>query len=88
MSTGAILLLGAIAGVTIFLGLPVARLRGLTMNVRAGLSAFATGILVFLLWDVLSNAVDPIDSALHAHRLGPVQRPVRPRHPRLHRSAS
>ena len=70
MSTGAILLLGAIAGVTIFLGLPVSRLRGLTMNVRAGLSAFATGILVFLLWDVLSNAVDPLDSALHAHRWG------------------
>jgi len=68
VSTGAILLLGAIAGVTIFLSLPVGRLRGLTMSVRAGLSALATGILVFLLWDVLSNAVDPVDAALHAHR--------------------
>ena len=37
---------------------------------RAALSALATGILVFLLWDVLSNAVDPIDSALHAHHWG------------------
>ena len=70
MSTGAILLLGAIAGLTIFLGLPVSRLRGLSMTVRAGLSALATGILVFLLWDVLSNAVDPIDTALNAHRWG------------------
>ena len=70
MSTGHILLLGAIAGATIFLGLPVVRMRGLSANARAGLSALATGILVFLLWDVLSNAVDPIDSALHAHRWG------------------
>ena len=67
MSTGHILLLGAIAGATIFLGLPVSRLQTLSANARSGLSALATGILVFLLWDVLSNAVDPIDSALHAH---------------------
>jgi len=67
MSTGQILLLGGIAGATIFLGLPVGRIQGLSANARAGLSAFATGILVFLLWDVLSNAVDPLDAALHAH---------------------
>jgi ZIP family zinc transporter len=70
MSTGHILLLGAIAGATIFLGLPVARMQGLGPNVRSGLSALATGILVFLLWDVLSNAVDPIDASLHAHDWG------------------
>src|SRR5438552_3752109 len=68
MSTGHILLLGAIAGATIFLGLPMGRVRGLSANTRSGLSAFATGILVFLLWDVLTNAVDPIEVALHAHR--------------------
>jgi zinc transporter, ZIP family len=70
MSTGHILLLGAVAGATIFLGLPVGRVRGLSRNVRSGLSAFATGILVFLLWDVLTNAVDPIETALHAHHWG------------------
>jgi ZIP family zinc transporter len=70
MSTPEILLLGAIAGVTIFLGLPVGRMQGLSPNARSGLSALATGILVFLLWDVLSNAVDPIDASLHAHRWG------------------
>jgi zinc transporter, ZIP family len=70
MSTGHILLLGAIAGATIFLGLPMGRVRGLSANARSGLSAFATGILVFLLWDVLTNAVDPIETALHAHRWG------------------
>jgi ZIP family zinc transporter len=70
MSTGHILLLGAIAGATIFFGLPVSRIQRLSANARAGLSALATGILVFLLWDVLSNAIDPIDTALHAHHWG------------------
>lgn len=70
MRTPEILLLGAIAGATIFLGLPVGRMQNLSANARAGLSALATGILVFLLWDVLSNAVDPIDVSLHAHRWG------------------
>jgi zinc transporter, ZIP family len=70
MSTPQILLLGAIAGATIFLGLPIGRLRGLSPATRAGLSALATGILVFLLWDVLTGAVDPIESALTAHDWG------------------
>jgi zinc transporter, ZIP family len=70
MSTPEILLLGAIAGATIFLGLPVGRMQSLGANTRAGLSALATGILVFLLWDVLSNAVDPMDTALHAQHWG------------------
>ncbi len=70
MTTGHILLLGAIAGATIFLGLPVGRMEGLPAGARTGLSSLATGILVFLLWDVLSNAVEPIDSALHAHHWG------------------
>src|SRR5437016_8697 len=70
MSTGHILLLGAIAGATIFLGLPVARMRSLGANARSGLSALATGILVFLFWDVMSKAVEPIDATLHAHHWG------------------
>jgi len=72
MSTGHILLLGAIAGLTIYLGLPVGRMEGLSTNTRTGLSALATGILVFLFWDVMANAVDPVDSALHAHHWGRV----------------
>ena len=70
MSTSQILLLGAIAGATIFLGLPIGRMRGLGPSARAALSALATGILVFLLWDVLTGAVDPIESALTAHDWG------------------
>ena len=70
MSTSQILLLGAIAGATIFLGLPIGRMRGLGSASRAALSALATGILVFLLWDVLTGAVEPIESALTAHDWG------------------
>src|SRR3954471_665450 len=64
MSTTEILLLGLIAGGTIFLGLPMGRVQNLGLRARAGLSAFATGILVFLLWDVTSGAVEPIESGL------------------------
>jgi len=55
MSQPMAVLLGAIAGATIFLGLPVARIRGLPTAVQGVLNAFATGILVFLLWDILSH---------------------------------
>ena len=64
MSTAQILLLGAIAGLTIYLGLPIARLRNPALGLKAFLSAAATGILVFLLWDVLTNASKPVEDAL------------------------
>ena len=64
MSQGAAVLLGAIAGGTVFLGLPVARMRGLPKGVQGFLNAFATGILVFLLWDILSHAGGPVEAAL------------------------
>jgi len=62
--------LGAIAGVTIFIGLPVGRFRNAAPRTRALLNAAATGILVFLVWDVLSHAWEPIDAALSAHEIG------------------
>src|SRR5581483_7108123 len=52
-----------------FLGLPVGRMR-VGPAYRAGLSALATGILIFLLWDVLTGAVDPINAALSARHWG------------------
>ncbi len=64
-------LLGAIAGFTIFIGLPVARLRGLSRPAQGFLNALATGILVFLLWDILAHAGEPVEQALkQAHRDG------------------
>ncbi|PYC74031.1 zinc permease [Streptomyces tateyamensis] len=64
MSSGQIALLGAIAGFTIYLGLPIGRLRNPAPKLRAGLNALAIGILVFLVWDVLSHAWEPTDKAL------------------------
>src|SRR5438445_11496409 len=70
MGIGNILLLGAVAGATIFLGLPVGRLQNLGSEARAGMSALATGILLFLLWDVLKGAEEPIGQALQARHWG------------------
>ncbi|MGH6657402.1 MAG: ZIP family metal transporter [Actinocrinis sp.] len=68
MSSSEITLLGAIAGFTIYLGLPIGRLRSPAPTLRALLNAVATGILIFLLWDVLTHAWEPIDTALSGHR--------------------
>jgi zinc transporter, ZIP family len=70
MSTAQILALGAIAGLTIFIGLPVGRMHSLDTRVKCFLSSTAAGILLFLLWDVLSAAVDPVETALEAGRAG------------------
>jgi ZIP family zinc transporter len=66
MGLGKTLLLGFIAGVTILLGLPIGRLRRPAVTMRLLLNATAVGVLLFLLWDVLAAAWDPIDSELSA----------------------
>ncbi|CAL8978094.1 Zinc transporter ZupT [Cellulomonas sp. T2.31MG-18] len=66
MGIGRTLLLGFVAGVTILLGLPVGRLRRPAPTLRAVLNATAVGVLLFLVWDVLSHAWEPMDSALGA----------------------
>jgi ZIP family zinc transporter len=63
---GEVFLLGAIAGLTIFFGLPVGRLRQLSPSLRVLLNAIAIGILIFLLWDVLSKAVEPAQTSLQS----------------------
>ena len=70
MSTTKLLILGAIAGSTIFVGLPLGRLSRPMPRVRAALNAVAIGILLFLLWDVLSHANEPVESALTAASTG------------------
>jgi zinc transporter, ZIP family len=69
MPVDRILLLGALAGFTIFLGLPAGRLRSPALRLKAFLSAAATGILLFLFWDVLKAASEPVDAALRAAAL-------------------
>jgi ZIP family zinc transporter len=70
MSSSQIALLGAIAGFTIYLGLPLGRLRAPMPRAKAFLNALAIGILIFLLWDVLANAWEPGDAALSDHDYG------------------
>jgi len=65
VSTSQILLLGAVAGSTIFIGLPVGRLDGASTALRAFLCASATGILLFLFFDVLEHGVAPVEDALN-----------------------
>jgi zinc transporter, ZIP family len=70
MSSGTTAVLGAIAGFTIFIGLPIAKVRGLSKSTQGFLNALATGILVFLLWDILSHASQPVESSLTLARQG------------------
>jgi ZIP family zinc transporter len=64
MSHIQIAVLGAIAGFTIFLGLPVGRLKAPARWLRELLNATATGVLLFLLWEVLSHTAEPVEEAL------------------------
>ena len=64
MSESQTLLLGFIAGVTILVGLPVGRVRAPRPGLRQFLNAVAVGVLLFLVWDVLVHAYDPLDAAL------------------------
>ena len=64
MSETQILLLGFIAGVTILIGLPLGKVRAPRPSLRQFLNALAIGILLFLLWEVLVHAFEPVDIAL------------------------
>jgi ZIP family zinc transporter len=70
MSTAQTLALGAVAGFTIFLGLPIGRMQSVSPATKAFLASTATGILVFLFWDVMSHAVEPVETALQDGRDG------------------
>ena len=64
MSTTQILILGALAGSTIFLGLPVGRIRTTSTRWKAALSASAVGILLFLLIEVVEHGISPVEEGL------------------------
>ncbi len=64
MSSVEIVVLSAIAGFTIYLGLPLGRVRNASLRMRSFLNAGATGILLFLLWDVLTKGLEPVTTAL------------------------
>jgi ZIP family zinc transporter len=70
MSFAQTAVLAAFAGGTIFLGLPVGRLRGLSPRIRAAMVTAAGGVVLFLIYDVLSQAVEPVNAALETARSG------------------
>jgi zinc transporter, ZIP family len=61
MSTAQLLVLGALAGFTIFLGLPLGRIRSASPRLKAFFSATATGILLI---EVVTHGVEPVEEAL------------------------
>ena len=64
MSFAQTIALGALAGFTIYLGLPVGRLQLLGTRPRVALAMFSVGVLAFIFVDVLSNGLTIIDNAL------------------------
>ena len=70
-------ILGAVAGFTIYLGLPIGRMPATSNRLRVGLAMFSAGILAFIFMDVTTHAQAIVDSALtnfkhHRAGFGPV----------------
>ena len=70
MSFAETVLLGALAGFTIFLSLPFGRIRVLSDRARVGLAMFAVGILAFLLVDVFEHALHIAEEAVEGYAAG------------------
>jgi Predicted divalent heavy-metal cations transporter len=66
MSFWETVILGSIAGLTIFLGLPLARVRVVAPRHLAFLNALAIGILFFLFVDIVEHAIEPVEAAIKA----------------------
>ena len=62
--------LGALAGFTIFLGLPVGRLQLLGSRPRVALAMFSVGVLAFIFVDVLSSGLSIVEDALQSVKDG------------------
>jgi len=57
------IVLGTIAGMTIFLGLPVARWKGASERLRGLLAVASAGVLLFLIIEVGHNAIEIVESS-------------------------
>jgi zinc transporter, ZIP family len=64
MSVTETIALGAIAGFTIFLGLPLGRAKLLDDRMRVGLAMFSVGILAFIFMDVTKHGEAILETAL------------------------
>jgi ZIP family zinc transporter len=68
MSFAETVLLGALAGFTIYLGLPMGRIRRVDERARVGLAMFSVGILAFIFMDVASHAEGILTGGLSAYK--------------------
>lgn len=57
-------LLGLLAGGTIFLGLPVAKLRAVSAKTKSFLNAMSTGVLIFLLVEITGHLLEDIEELI------------------------
>jgi len=60
--------LGAVAGFTIYLGLPVGRVRWIDDRVRVCLAMFSVGILAFIFMDVTAHGEEILETALDHYK--------------------
>jgi ZIP family zinc transporter len=70
VSFGQTIALGALAGFTIYIGLPLARLRLLSDAWRVALAMFAVGVLAFLFIDVMGHGISILEDAVTAFSKG------------------
>jgi zinc transporter, ZIP family len=70
MSFAETILLGALAGFTIFLGLPFGRLQVMGDRARVALAMFAVGVLAFLFVDIFEHAFGIVEDPVEALRDG------------------
>jgi ZIP family zinc transporter len=70
MSTAEVALLGALAGFTIFLGLPMGRVETRNTTTKTLLNGISAGILAFLFVDILEHAGAVLDDSLTAAQGG------------------
>ena len=70
MSTGQTILLGAVAGFTIFLGLPMGRAKTTSLRLKTFLSGISAGVLAFLAVEIFENAFSGVEHAVDAARDG------------------
>jgi len=70
MSFAETVLLGALAGFTIYLGLPFGRLQIMGDRLRVGLAMFAVGVLAFLFVDIFEHALGIVETPVEAFKNG------------------
>jgi ZIP family zinc transporter len=66
MSFGETVLLGALAGFTIYLGLPLGRIEFISQRARVALAMFSVGVLAFLFGEVLVHGVEIVEEHFDA----------------------